>query len=486
MKLIIPCLYTSYGRYITRFRANPFCVDALKPAERRTLLGLYEIAKDLVKSARVVGRIIGTYHPHGDVSTYGVLTNLVENGMAVGKGGWGLHGLTDKKPAAMRYTEVKLEKWVRELAFKYINHVPWENVEYNEEPFSLPCPVPIGLIGYDAIFGISFYRTLIPRYTISDLAKRLTWLLENGKPSIDIESLTEEQLADEENNGFGPCIKPNFRDCSPRASNKEFYKVLTTGEGSIEAVPYGKIDKGNIYILGRAPGSSFKSLVNATIIDPKTKTRDIDASVSNISGKMDDRYAIKILVEPIGKHTDVNKLAQKIWNNYLIKTMNFTCYYSDVVGKLQLISIDDILLENYAFWKTAVQTKRWKDCQAAIQSKFENYVIQIIRYIVEQYKCTKVSDVINYYKTMYTDTTTNTITYADIDLDQYDSTNGWFVQKHTVTEKDIEDVCSKKSIKQLIETKIDMKNIDQKIIDTKQRIVDTDTDCAAEVKTLIK
>ena len=182
MDKIIPCFYADYGRYVTRFRAFPFNIDCLKLVERRLLMSLYYVAKGpkFVKAAKVVGNCIAELHPHGDISTYGTLQQLVNRGFAKGEGNWGSKGLEDDSAAAMRYVECKLEKWVVDFAFKYIDYVDFNNFEYGEEPISLPCPLPIGLVGSGITTGIAFHRTLIPRYKLKDLARRLSWLLENN------------------------------------------------------------------------------------------------------------------------------------------------------------------------------------------------------------------------------------------------------------------------------------------------------------------
>ncbi|MDX1699651.1 MAG: DNA gyrase subunit A, partial [Melioribacteraceae bacterium] len=94
MRKIIPVFYSEYGRYISRFRAIPLYVDALKPVERRLLLSLHEVAKNkLVKSAKVIGHVIGSYHPHGDQSAYGTLVDMVRRGLVLGEGNFGTEGL---------------------------------------------------------------------------------------------------------------------------------------------------------------------------------------------------------------------------------------------------------------------------------------------------------------------------------------------------------------------------------------------------------
>jgi len=81
MKRAIPSLYAEYGRYIDEFRAIPYHIDCLKPVERRLLFTLFNVAKRLTKSARVIGEAIGKYHPHGDQSAYGTLVGLVRRGL---------------------------------------------------------------------------------------------------------------------------------------------------------------------------------------------------------------------------------------------------------------------------------------------------------------------------------------------------------------------------------------------------------------------
>ena len=181
MEKVVPTFYSEYGRYISRFRAIPFSIDCLKPVERRVLLVLFQEARrNLVKSARITGTTIAKYHPHGPLSCYDSLVNLVRNGLASDEGGsWGGPGLKDKPPAADRYTETKLSKWVDKFAFDLIDFVPWEELELEKEPIYLPCPLPIGLIGSGIINGMAFHKTVIPKYSIEDLSIRLLWLLEN-------------------------------------------------------------------------------------------------------------------------------------------------------------------------------------------------------------------------------------------------------------------------------------------------------------------
>ena len=483
MKKVIPCFYAGYGRYISRFRSIPYDIDCLKPVERRLLLALYDVAKKQVKSAKVIGHVIAQYHPHGDGSAYGTLQQLVQNGFAYGEGNWGRKGIEDAGAAAYRYTECRLEKWVLDLAFKYINYVPWENVEYNDEPLSLPCPLPLGLIGKDVSLGISFHRTLIPRYTMKDLATRLTWLLENGPVLHDLDQFKVDEITEKE---FGPEIKPNFGNCQPReAEPKQFYKILLDGIGNIQGVPYGrvgnvKVKKKNlacIEVLGRCPNNSFKALVNACTKDA-SKKKKIPFNVVDSS-----KEEINVRLFPDKKKEDLTKWAPIIWDKYLIKNLGINVLVCDEEENIKNVGIDDILLMNYRYWRTAVFRYRQEGFDKAVKKLFQNNVVQIIKDIYDNNVCKTVQDIVDIYiKSLNTDTSGKPI-YTQIQLESFDAENNVYSNYHCpITEQDIEKICSSNTIKRLIERTIDLTKIQQEIADCKQHIADTDIDCFNIVK----
>jgi|GEM_PF-3622207 len=135
MKRAIPSLYAEYGRYIDEFRAIPYHIDCLKPVERRLLFTLFQVAKKLTKSARVIGDAIGKYHPHGDQSAYGTLVGLVRRGFATGQGNWGATGFEDTDPAAYRYcitldSKIKLRNSIISIG-KLLNNSNGEDINQN-------------------------------------------------------------------------------------------------------------------------------------------------------------------------------------------------------------------------------------------------------------------------------------------------------------------------------------------------------------------
>jgi len=267
-------------------------------------------------------------------------------------------------------TEVSLKKWVDDLAFTYLDetYVPYQEFELEPEPIYLPSPIPIGLIGHGVITGISFYRTLIPKYKLSDLAKRLAWILHGKKKNEEI------------------IIQPNSKDCTvSEAESGDFQKILTTGIGSINYTPHGKLDHKDIRIQGRAPNSSFNILVNN---QEKLDINLIDHSSSQID----------ILVEPKKKSTNLQTLATIIWQEYLIKKLNFNCIFCDNEGNVGTYGIDEILTYNYNLWKYSVQLKNIDDFNKLSNRKVELMIVQIIRYIFEQYKSNTVEEIITHFK----------------------------------------------------------------------------------------
>jgi hypothetical protein len=395
----------------------------------------------LTKSAKVIGTCIAKYHPHGDMACYNTLVKLVEQKYAIGQGNWGSPGLEDSSAAHYRYTETKLEHWVEQLAFEYIDHVPYEELELESEPLYLPCPVPIGLIGTGVITGISFYRSLIPKFKIQDLAKRLLSLLNKT-----------------ENQQFS--ILPNIENCQiTEASSGQLNLLLSNGTGTFTIIPNGSLDKKYIKILGKVPSTTFNSLLS--------DADKLEINIIDNSGK-----TLEILIEGKKRNTDLKSLGKKIWKDYLIKNLNFSCIFCDDIGKVREYGIDEILINNYNCWKTTVKLKEIHEYNLLSAKKIEFLIVQIIRYIFEQYKCTKVDEIIQKYRELIKTQTVN----AEIEIYNID-TNKWSKEVKTISEDQIISVCNKRTIRNLIETVIDMQKIESDLKVSKNNINNVETSC---------
>lgn len=459
MEKILPIYYSEYGRYLTRFRAIPFYVDCLTPVQRRLLLVLHEIAKtSFKKSAKVIGQLIGSYHPHGDQSAYKTLINMVHQGFVDKQGSWGNEALVDTKAAAYRYTECKLSKWVKDLAFDYIDFVPWDEYEYEKEPLYLPSPIPLGLIGDEIYTGIAFHRTLIPKYTIHDLTKRLIALLNK-----------ESEL---------PTIIPSARNCTVIDEGDEgidnFELILQKGEGKITVVPNGKIEKNKIIINGRAPNATFTRLMDACTVSEKGKQKELPLHLVDFSKKYMNIEAI-----PDKRKADVQQLAQTLWTNYLIKRYNINIVLCDHNGNAHEYGIDDILLRNYNAWKHAVYYYNIHEARKLFSKKKDLYIISIIRKIIQQYDVKDLPSILKYFNRDFTKS-------ANIQLEEYDvNTHTWRLYTETIKDQDIEQVYGRKTIKSLVEIDIDLNKIDNDIQDQKTQIANIDINCFNYLKALL-
>ena len=330
MKEQISELYADYGRYINKFRAFPLIYDGLKIVERRLLYSLFERAKDkYVKSAEVVGWVIGQYHPHGDQSAYGSLVSLCQNGLCIGQGNWGNKaGIVEDDPAAMRYTEVKSSKAVLDLAFEYIKFVKMEALELQEEPLFLPTKLPFCLIGKDYCQGIGFgHRTLIPTYTVPDLVKRLKWLLGYEK--------TE------------PIIRP-ITDCIYLSKDKDFQELLTTGKAKLEYRGISEIDYTNKSVVVKSipPSKSFISILNKL-----EKEIEINKTIA-FSDESTDKTRVRFT--SVKRALSLDALSKKI-NFNLTGSVTFECNMCNLNGDVVLVSVDDMLLNVYKNYEKIVQ-----------------------------------------------------------------------------------------------------------------------------------
>ena len=322
MKEQISELYSSYGRYINKYRAFPLTLDGLKIVERRLLYSLYEKAKDhSVKSAEVVGHCIGQYHPHGDVSAYGSLVALVSGGLAIGQGNWGCDsGIVPCGAAASRYTEVRASKQILDMAFEFIKYVKLEPLELYAEPVSIPTKLPLCLVNKNYSQGIGFgHRTYIPSYKVSDLVKRLKWLLDHE--------------------GKEPIIRP-ITDCTYISKDKDFQELLTTGKGKIEYRGISEQDYGNKSVIVKSipPNKSFQKILNAMeneIVIQKT-IAITDESTKNT----------RVRFSAVKRGMTLDQLNKKI-NLHLVGSITFECNMCDTEGNVVTVSIDQMLLNVY-------------------------------------------------------------------------------------------------------------------------------------------
>ncbi len=190
--------YLDYAMSVIVGRALPDVRDGLKPVHRRVLFAMSELKNDwnkpYLKSARVVGDVIGKYHPHGDSAVYDTIVRMAQpfamRYMLVdGQGNFG--SVDGDAPAAMRYTEVRMSKMTHELLADIDRETVDFGPNYDEsehEPLVLPTRVPSLLVNGSAGIAVGM-ATNIPPHNLTEVINATVALIET--PELDIDGLMD-------------------------------------------------------------------------------------------------------------------------------------------------------------------------------------------------------------------------------------------------------------------------------------------------------
>jgi len=190
--------YLNYAMSVIVSRALPDVRDGLKPVHRRILYAMYEMGlrsdRTFKKCGRIVGDVLGKYHPHGDMSIYDALVRLAQDfslryPMVNGQGNFG--SVDGDPPAAMRYTEAKLQK----IADDMLNDIKKETVDFGPnyddsmiEPLVLPAAIPNLLINGASGIAVGMATNMAP-HNLEEVSAAIRAYIDN--PDISIEGLME-------------------------------------------------------------------------------------------------------------------------------------------------------------------------------------------------------------------------------------------------------------------------------------------------------
>jgi len=190
--------YIDYSMSVIVSRALPDVRDGLKPVHRRVLFGMSELGvfsnRPYKKSARIVGEVLGKYHPHGDSSVYDAMVRMAQQWslrypLVEGQGNFG--SVDGDSPAAMRYTEARLRKIAEEsMADLDKNTVDFQlNFDDSlEEPTVMPTRIPTLLVNGTSGIAVGM-ATNMPPHNLSDAVDAIVAYIENNE--IEISELTE-------------------------------------------------------------------------------------------------------------------------------------------------------------------------------------------------------------------------------------------------------------------------------------------------------
>ncbi|MGD0914917.1 MAG: DNA gyrase subunit A [Thermodesulfobacteriota bacterium] len=186
--------YVDYAMSVIIGRALPDVRDGLKPVHRRILYAMNELNNDwdkpYKKSARIVGDVIGKYHPHGDMAVYDAIVRMAQDfslryPLVDGQGNFG--SIDGDPPAAMRYTEIRMSKLASELLADIDKETVDFTPNYDEslvEPIVLPSKFPNLIVNGSSGIAVGM-ATNIPPHNLVETINALIALIENPKVSIE-------------------------------------------------------------------------------------------------------------------------------------------------------------------------------------------------------------------------------------------------------------------------------------------------------------
>ena len=285
--------YLEYSLSVIIGRAIPDARDGLKPVHRRILFAQYELANNYnrphKKSARIVGDVIGKYHPHGDSAVYDALVRMAQefsmrDPLVDGQGNFG--SIDGDAAAAMRYTEVRMSK----LAQEFLNDLDKNTVDFRpnydntlQEPTVMPSKVPNLLLNGSSGIAVGM-ATNIPPHNLGELCDALQLLLDNPQCSID-------ELMD--------YVKgPDFPTRGFVYAGKGLYDAYHTGRGTVKV-------RGRIEIEDRKKGAQSIVIreipfgLNKSSLVEKIAALVNDHKIDGITDLRDesDRKGIRIVID---------------------------------------------------------------------------------------------------------------------------------------------------------------------------------------------
>jgi DNA gyrase subunit A len=368
--------YLDYAMSVIVGRALPDIRDGLKPVHRRVLFAMQELGltwnRAYKKSARVVGEVLGKYHPHGDAPVYEALVRMVQEfslryPLVDGQGNFG--SIDGDPPAAMRYTEARLAKIAHEL----LADIEKDTVDFApnfdeslQEPVVLPTKVPNLLVNGSAGIAVGM-ATNIPPHNLSEVVDGLVMLIDD--PEVDIEALMKVIP--------GPDF-PTYGYIYGRAGIREAY---TTGRGIITLRAKAHVEK----LRGGREAIIVTELpyqVNKAALIEKIGELVRDKRIEGISERRDEssREGIRIVLE-LARGEIPQIVINQLYKHTPMQTTFGVIMLALVGRRPQVVNLKQMLQEFIAFRREVVTRRTRYDLARAEERA---HILEGLRKAVDQ------------------------------------------------------------------------------------------------------
>ncbi|MGQ9477913.1 MAG: DNA gyrase subunit A [Candidatus Bipolaricaulia bacterium] len=339
--------YINYAMSVILGRAIPDVRDGLKPVQRRILYGMYKLGlgsdKPHRKAARIVGEVMGKFHPHGDQAIYDALVNMAQAfafryPLIDGQGNFG--SIDGDEPAAMRYTEARLSAISEEL----LAEIEEETVDFGpnfddslEEPLVLPARLPNLLL--NGSWGIAVgMTTQIPPHNLGEIIDGLIHLLKN--PTAPLEELMR-------------FIKgPDFPTGGLILGREGVLQAYRTGSGQITVRARAEVEEDRI-IVTEIPYQVRKSTLLEAIA---RKVRDGElAEIADLRDES-DRAGLRIVIE-LKRGANPKAALTKLYKSTPLEWTFGANFLVIVSGQPRRLSLVELLEQFLAFRRGVVRRR---------------------------------------------------------------------------------------------------------------------------------
>jgi DNA gyrase subunit A len=346
--------YIDYSMSVIVSRALPDVRDGLKPVHRRVLFGMKELGvysnRPYKKSARIVGEVLGKYHPHGDSSVYDTMVRMAQHWslrypLVDGQGNFG--SVDNDPPAAMRYTEARLRKIAEEM----LDDLDKDTVDFQlnfddslEEPTVMPTKVPNLLINGASGIAVGMATNMLP-HNLSEVIDGTIAYIDNNDITID-ELMEHIKAPDLPTGGIIYGIN-GVREAFMTGRGK----VRVRGKAVIEEDKNGKMQ----IIITEIP-----YLVNKALLIQKIADLVNEKKIEGISDVNDesDRDGMRIVVD-----LKRDAISNVVLNNLFIQTPLQTSFGVNnialVKGRPQMLNLKD-MIKYFVEFRHEVITRRTK------------------------------------------------------------------------------------------------------------------------------
>lgn len=330
--------YIDYSMSVIVSRALPDVRDGLKPVHRRVLYGMRELGlnanRTYKKSARIVGEVLGKYHPHGDSSVYYAMVRMAQDWslrypLVDGQGNFG--SIDGDSPAAMRYTEARFKKITEEI----LADLEKETVDFQNnfddtltEPTVMPTKLPILLVNGTSGIAVGM-ATNMPPHNLSEVCDAIAAYIDNE--DIEIEELIKHVKAPDFPTGgtiYGyEGVKEAFLTGRGR--------VVVRGKSHVEVTPTGK----ELLVITEIP-----YMVNKAEMIQKVADLVNEKKIEGISNANDesDRSGMRIVFE-LKRDAIANVVLNQLYKNTALQSSFNVNNIALVNGRPMMLNLKDLI-----------------------------------------------------------------------------------------------------------------------------------------------